>query len=180
MLVQLAGTRVWGPPRGGHRVPRGLRLETLGHRVHAKLFRHDRLSVTPGTAAHQAPLSMGFSREEYWSGVPFPPPGAFPTWELNLHLSTSSALAAGSLPQAPPGKPWVTQSTSCPVATPVGMTGLVSGPCALMGTYWDPSSQARREEENAGPSGIGQRQSTSPMSPEAVGLQGWLIGQEAQ
>ena len=33
-----------------------------------------RLSVTPWTMAHQAPLSMGFSRQEYWSGLPFPSP----------------------------------------------------------------------------------------------------------
>ena len=32
-------------------------------------------SVTPWTVAHQAPLSMGFSRQEYWSGVPLPSPG---------------------------------------------------------------------------------------------------------
>ena len=35
-----------------------------------------RLLVTPWTAAHQAPPSMGFSRQEYWSGVPLPFPGA--------------------------------------------------------------------------------------------------------
>ena len=34
-----------------------------------------RLFVTPWTVAHQAPLSMGFSRQEYWSGLPFPSPG---------------------------------------------------------------------------------------------------------
>ena len=34
-----------------------------------------RLFVTPGTVAHQAPLSLGFSKQEYWSGLPFPPPG---------------------------------------------------------------------------------------------------------
>ena len=39
---------------------------------------HVRLSVTPLTVAHQAPLSMGFSRQEYWSGLPCPPPGDFP------------------------------------------------------------------------------------------------------
>ena len=33
------------------------------------------LSATPQTAAHQAPVSMGFSRQEYWSGVPLPSPG---------------------------------------------------------------------------------------------------------
>ena len=36
------------------------------------------LFATPWTAAHQAPLSMGFSRQEYWSGLPFPPPGDLP------------------------------------------------------------------------------------------------------
>ena len=41
-------------------------------------FRHVRLSATPWTAARQAPLSMGFSRQEYWSGLPCPPPGDFP------------------------------------------------------------------------------------------------------
>ena len=35
-------------------------------------------SATPWTAAHQAPLSMGFPRQEYWSGLPFPPPGDLP------------------------------------------------------------------------------------------------------
>ena len=39
-----------------------------------KLLSHVRLLVTPWTAAHQAPLSMGFSRQEYWSGVPLPSP----------------------------------------------------------------------------------------------------------
>ena len=36
------------------------------------------LFVTPWTVAHQAPLSMGFSRQEYWSGLPFPPPEDLP------------------------------------------------------------------------------------------------------
>ena len=37
-----------------------------------------RLFVTPRTVAHQAPLSMGFSRQDYWRGLPFPPPGNIP------------------------------------------------------------------------------------------------------
>ena len=36
------------------------------------------LAATQWTVGHQAPLSMGFSRQEYWSGLPFPPPGDFP------------------------------------------------------------------------------------------------------
>ena len=39
---------------------------------------HVRLCATSRTAACQAPLSMGFSRQEYWSGLPFPPPGDLP------------------------------------------------------------------------------------------------------
>ena len=39
-----------------------------------KLLNHVQLLSTPWTAAHQAPLSMGFSRQEYWSGVPLPSP----------------------------------------------------------------------------------------------------------
>ena len=39
------------------------------------LFSHVQLFATPWTAAHQVPLSMGFSRQEYWSGLPCPPPG---------------------------------------------------------------------------------------------------------
>ena len=42
--------------------------------------------ATPWTVACQAPLSMGFSRQEYWSGLPFPSPGVFPTQESNPGL----------------------------------------------------------------------------------------------
>ena len=38
-------------------------------------FSHVRLCATPETAAHQAPQSMGFARQEYWSGLPLPSPG---------------------------------------------------------------------------------------------------------
>ena len=41
-------------------------------------FSHVLFFVTPGTAACQAPLSMGFSRQEHWSGLPCPPPGNLP------------------------------------------------------------------------------------------------------
>ena len=43
---------------------------------------HVRLYVTPWTVAYQAPLSMGFSRQEYWSGLPCPPPGDLPDPEI--------------------------------------------------------------------------------------------------
>ena len=52
-------------------------------------FSRVQLFATLWNVASQAPLSMGFSRQEYWSGSPFPPPGYLPGWELNpwlLHL----------------------------------------------------------------------------------------------
>ena len=45
---------------------------------HLKLLGCVQLLATPWTVAHQAPLSMGFSRQEYWSGLPFPSPGDLP------------------------------------------------------------------------------------------------------
>jgi len=46
--------------------------------VKVKLLSHVQLFATPWTVAYQASLSMGFSRQEYWSGLPFPPPGDLP------------------------------------------------------------------------------------------------------
>ena len=54
------------------------------------------------TVAHQAPLSMGFSRQEYWSGLPFSSPGDLPNSGIEPR---SPALQANSLPSEPPGKP---------------------------------------------------------------------------
>ena len=47
-------------------------------KVKVKLLSHVQLFATPWTVAYQAPLSMGFSRQEYWSGLPFPSPGDLP------------------------------------------------------------------------------------------------------
>ena len=57
----------------------------------------------PRTAAHQAPLSIGFSRQEYWSGLPFPPPGDLPDPGIK---PTSPALAAGFFTIVPGEIPW--------------------------------------------------------------------------
>ena len=50
------------------------------------------LFVTPWTVVYQAPLSMGFSRQEYWSGLPFPSPGELPTQGWNLGLPLCSQI----------------------------------------------------------------------------------------
>ena len=51
--------------------------------------------ATPWTVAHQAPLSMGFSREEYWSGLPFPTPGDLPDPGTEPTSLASFALGGG-------------------------------------------------------------------------------------
>ena len=55
----------------------------------------------PQTVAHQAPLLIGFSRQEYWSGIPFLPLGIFPTQGWNPHLLCIPALAGGFFTTAP-------------------------------------------------------------------------------
>ena len=65
----------------------------------------------PWTAAHQAPLSVGFSRQKYWSGLPwFPSPGDHPNPGIKLGSAT---LQAVSLPSEPPGKLKVKVTQSC-------------------------------------------------------------------
>ena len=61
-----------------------------------------RLFVTPRTVAYHAPPSMGYSRQEYWSGLPFPSPGDLPDPGIEPR---SPALQADTLTSEPPGKP---------------------------------------------------------------------------
>jgi len=58
--------------------------------------------ATPWTVAHQVPLSMGFSRQEYWGGLPFPSPGDLPDPGIE---PMSPALAVDSLPLGHQGSP---------------------------------------------------------------------------
>ena len=57
-----------------------------------------RLFATPWTVAYQAPTSMGFSRQEYWSGLPFPSPGDLPNPGIKPR---SPALQTDALPSEP-------------------------------------------------------------------------------
>ena len=72
-------------------------------KVKVKSLSRVRLFATPWTVAYQAPPSMAFSRQECWSGLPFPPPGDLPDPETE---PGSRALQADALPSEPPGKPW--------------------------------------------------------------------------
>ena len=66
-----------------------------------KLLSHVRLFATPWTVIYQAPPSMGFSRQEYWGGLPYAPPGDLPHPEIKPRSST---LQTDSSPSEPPGK----------------------------------------------------------------------------
>ena len=72
----------------------------LHHQVKVKWFSHVQLFVTSWTIACQAPTFMGFSRQEYWNGLPFPSPGDLPHPGIK---PGSPALQADSLSSEPPG-----------------------------------------------------------------------------
>ena len=71
----------------------------------AQLLSHVQLFVTPWAIARQAPLSMGFSRQECWSGFPFPSPGDLPNPGIEPTFLASPALAGRFFATMPPGKP---------------------------------------------------------------------------
>ena len=62
-------------------------------------------SVTPGTEPHEAPLSMGFSRLEYWCGLPFPIPGEIPDPGVKPAFLVSPVSKVDSLPLCHLGRP---------------------------------------------------------------------------
>ena len=70
-----------------------------GKKKKMKSLSRVRLFGTPWTVAYQAPLSVGFSRQEYWSGLPFPSPGDLPNPGIE---PGSPVLQADALPSEPP------------------------------------------------------------------------------
>ena len=77
-------------------------IQSLGSYVCVCMLSHVQLFVTPWTVAHQSFLSMGFPRQEYWSGLPFPLPGDLS--DLGIK-PVSPALADGFFTTEPPRKP---------------------------------------------------------------------------
>ena len=89
-----AGSRGSGWTISPARLRQGLARKKVKSLSHIQIF------ATPWTVACQIPLSMGFFRQEYWSGLPFPSPGDLP----NPGMETGSpALQGDSLPSEPPG-----------------------------------------------------------------------------
>ena len=85
-------------------LPPGKRNQLLSSvRVCAQLLSRVWLLVTPWTVARQAPLSMGFSGQEYWNGLPCPPPEDLPDPGVEPTSPASPALAGGFFTTEPPG-----------------------------------------------------------------------------
>ena len=76
--------------------------------VCAQSLRHVGLFATLWNVVHQALLSMGFSRQEYWSMLPFPTPEDLANPEIKPTSLVSPAMAVDSLPLVPPGRPHIT------------------------------------------------------------------------
>ena len=78
---------------------------TVRHTVPGKLLSRVRLFVIPWTVAYQDPPSMEFSRQEFWSGLPFPLPRDLPDPGIEPAFPVSPALQADSFPAESLGKP---------------------------------------------------------------------------
>ena len=87
-------------------------IPSFGKEGEGEVAQYVQLFATPWTVAYQASPSMGFSRQEYWSGLPFPSPGDIPDPGIEPR---SPALWADSLPSASRDKPL---SLSCHMARP--------------------------------------------------------------
>ena len=96
------------------------------------------LFVTPWTVAHQAPLSMGFSRQEYWSGFPCPPPEDLPNPGIKPYFLCLLRWQVDSLFTESPGKPSISESWS-----------VLGRSCRCF-----PRDLGQNEETNQGPLGV--------------------------
>ena len=83
------------------------RSELEPHRMHACMVMSG--SVTPQSVAHQAPLSVGFPKQEHWSGLPFPSPGDLPDPGARTASPASPVLAGGFFTSTSPGEPKSTE-----------------------------------------------------------------------
>ena len=76
---------------------------------------------TPWTVAHQAPLSVRFPRQGYWSGLPFPPLGNLPNPRIKSVSPVSPAFAGGFFITAPHGKPQIRDFLKSHTIVPSGI-----------------------------------------------------------
>ena len=80
-------------------------MRLTGNRVCVQSLSPVQLLATPWTVAHQAALSLGFPRQEFWSGLAFPSPRGLPHPGIEPSSPEPPAFQAGSFPAEPLGKP---------------------------------------------------------------------------
>ena len=100
--------------------------------VHNQSLRHVWLSATSRSVAHQAPLSMEFSREAYWSGLPLPIPVDLLDPGIEPVPPMSPALAGGFFTTVPPGKPEISWALKLAVAAAAKSLQLCPTLCDLI------------------------------------------------
>ena len=103
-------------------------------KVKGKSLSHVRLLATPWIAAYQAPRSMGFSTQEYWSGVPLPSPGLYSRL-LELQLTPGRLISQNWLPFWPTGRQWPSLVHSLFLWWRIGFSreyGQVVGPLVML------------------------------------------------
>ena len=88
----------WAETWRGKQMMQGIFLKRIKHSFKDILTVCVQLFGTPWTVVFQAPLFIGFSRQEYWSGLPFPPPGDFPNLGIEPKFLASLHWQADSLP----------------------------------------------------------------------------------
>lgn len=101
-VALMTASHIPSQSHGHSQLPRLLGNVARLRRRRYQSFSHVRLFVIPCAVARQAPLSVGFSRQEYWSRLPFPSPGDLPNPGIEPR---SPALQADSLPSELPGQP---------------------------------------------------------------------------
>ena len=129
-----------------------------------KSLSYVRFFATPRTIACQAPPCMGFSRQEYWSGLPFPSPGDLPDPGIE---SGSPALQADSSPSEPPGK----KRTHKSLAMIINKDGIVLLPLLLSHSVVSDSVRPHRRQPTRLP-----RPWDSPGKNTGVGCHALLQG----
>ena len=110
-----------------------------------KSFSRVQLFATPWTVAHQAPPSMEFSRQEYWSGLPFPSPGDLPNPGIEAR---STALQEDSLPTEPPGSPRILEWVAYPFSSGSLQPRNGAGVSCIAGEFFFPGELPGKPQTN--------------------------------
>ena len=124
----------WNSPGKNTGVGCHFLLQCMKVKTESEVAQFVQLLATPWTAAHRAPPSMGFSRQEYWSGVPLPSPGGLPDAGIQPTSLVSPALAGRFFTTAPWEGPTLFKQDQVwfkgTVRFKVTNNELVSGPCS--------------------------------------------------